>query len=286
MKFDADKITDAKRLVRGEHWLAVRTHLRRRDATSVKPWRIATLAGGAPAGEIRTIRGLMCKAHIIAMDVDEACLCAAIDAGADEVAHVDVLDFPNQEPKPRDWAERLPTAFPREIDALNLDFCGPVSPLLGEAVRRYTRAFPKAPVMATFSYGRDVAELYPDREYRGVPAPLAGRLRALDRNVTHSRYLASVIRYKGNAMPMVSVLWLPPDPILSFAQRQKTPGFIYETVGDDDLELAVAYPDVGDLYDLPADRIRGFRARAAALKAVATKRARESDALREQHSGA
>src|ERR1700757_3362033 len=85
----SEAISDQKRLVRGEHWLRARHFLRARDDVHHAAWRLMIIAGPAPDEEITCIRELMPKAHILAVDIHEANLMAAIDAGADDTIRCD-----------------------------------------------------------------------------------------------------------------------------------------------------------------------------------------------------
>lgn len=275
--FSSDKITDGKRLVRGEHWLAVRTFLRQRDRVHNARWRIATLAGGQPAEEIGCLRELMPRAWIVAIDKDEACLEAAIDAGADEVLNVDIFDWQTP-PTARGGGRARAAAFlPAPLlqlgkfDAINLDLCGGITSDVEVGLRRYGSHVAAGgrqragALMLTFSYGRDVAEIYAGQgDYLNVPAPLGPRVRQAARSVTEGLGLVSVLAYAGNAMPMCSLLWL----------AGRNPTFEFARVGSEEIAVACVHPEVAPLYALPVERVLAFKRHLAALKAVATRNAR------------
>jgi hypothetical protein len=306
--FDVSKISDQKRLVRGEHYLHARTILRARDQTHHKRWRILTLAGGTPAGEIGCIRELMPKAQIVAVDRNQACLEAAIEAGADDVIHADLTNWAVRRRQEERWnpdsnrredvpVESLCAAAPiaalAPYDIINLDLCGGVNQTTRDIVARYLRLLAPAGVfIITFSYGRDVVEVFQalweeieskageendDRwspnhnrtifemfSGAGVPPLLVGRLRYLF-VPTQMEKLRSVMAYRGNEMPMCSALYVPKRP-------KSNIGLSFVQVGDRDLEPAVMFPDAARLYDCPKERIDAFRRSFAAQKAVATRR--------------
>ena len=298
VKFNGQKISDQKRLVRGEQLLLARSCLRARDEVHHARWRVLTMAGGSPQGEMTAMRELMPKAYIVAVDRDAACLEAAIEAGADDVVHCDLTDW-TQEPYMKDgWhpetgkyvygaipavRTRPPAAISKHayFDLINLDLCGGVNATAHEIVGHYRRLLATNGVMiVTFSYGRDVIEMFiaalakfhnPRIEERfarhKLPDALAGRLIYL---FTHTdlRNLASVMVYRGNEMPMCSCLVTNNKFV-----RDK---FSYVQVARGDFELAVLHPDVTKLYDCPQERIAAMRRHRAAAKAVATRTERQA----------
>lgn len=265
--FKAETVSDQKRLARGQHWLAVRSALRVAHHAHQKPWRILILAGGAPEGEIRAIREVMPKAHITAVDTDAACCEAAAVAGADVTHCGDVMDL----------AEK-------EFDAVCLDFCGPVSSAMSQAVRAFFRR--AYVVVVNFCYGRDVKEVAIDalekaeRGFKsdtstenaarilstGMPRHVAARVYSLLRSMAPR--LRSVIIYAGNEMPMCSCL---------LTKGGKNARLSYVALAEGDFELAVLdTTNVSNLYDCPQERIEALRRREVALRAVQTRRAREA----------
>ena len=282
MKFTASTISDQKRLVRGEQWLFVRRILRARDECHSAKWRVLILAGGAPSGEINAIRELMPRAHIVAIDKDTKCLEAAIDAGADNVIECDLYACERLQHN-HSWTHVLPKQL-RDIepfDAIHLDFCGQV----GSEMKRSTGLIfqklmtTRGCMALTFSYGRDVVEMFMEsgRSYSfaptyprvdpitialpdDIPDSVAGRLIYMG-NVRHIR---SVMMYRGAAMPMVSVVYH------KYANAYRH-GISTVKVEPGDFELAVSYPDAVSLYDCPEDRIKSFRREFAAIKAVLTR---------------
>lgn len=285
-RFDQGKISDAKRVARGEHWLAARTFLRKRDRVHHAPWRIVTLAGHSPSEEIECIRELMPKAVIYAVDVDPECCRLAKEAGADHVLCVNLLDWNNH----RGYRVKnvLPEPFLEiyPVDALNLDFCGGITGDMELIVRRYAHLCQSGVFLLTFSYGRDVTEVYAPGSYRGIPDPVGGRVAQLDCWPTRMN-LTSVIAYRGNEMPMCALMWVkhgrdPHEIGDSRSKRERwseiieqrpEPSFV--KIGDDDLAPACVYPDAAKLYATPAERIAAFRRKFAALKAVATRQRQE-----------
>lgn len=291
-QFDADKITDAKRVARGEHWLAVRTFLRKRDRIHHAPWKIVTLAGHHPAEEIACIRELMPKAVIYAVDVDDECCRLAQEAGADHAYCLNILAWQgplNGRPRSRVDIFPEPLADIGPVDAINLDFCGGITQDMELVTRRYPQLCRTGVLLLTFSYGRDVTEVYDAGSYRGIPEPLGGRVAKLDRGPTRMN-LTSVIAYRGSKMPMCSLMWVnyrgQDEPKSSYDNRstrerwseiiasRPDPSFV--KIGDDDLAPACVYPDAAKLYATPAERIAAFRRKFAALKAVTTRRNQEA----------
>jgi hypothetical protein len=159
--FDASKVTDQKRFVRGEQMLLARRCLRIRDEIHSAPWRIMIMAGAAPEGEINAIRELMPKAHITAIDNDERCLTAALNCGADEVVHVDLTEWGEYE----NTFRKKPAAKlgDRRFDVVCLDLCANVNATTKKMARVYRSLVAHYGVyIVNFSYGRDVVELFDD----------------------------------------------------------------------------------------------------------------------------
>lgn len=276
MKFTEATTTDAKRLVRGEHWKLVQTHFRREQKKHHPNIRVITLAGGNPHEEITCIRSLLPQAEIVAVDHDQQCCEEAKKAGANTVICADLFDWDGTK-VPRSIQELRP------VDVVNLDLCGGITQDVERAVTRYGQLVRAAGVlMLSFSYGRDVAELFSQAPWRGIPAPLAGRVKYLNDRIYHKKYkedwrskqdiliptlgLTSVLAYKGAQMPMCACLWeghSDPDK----------PSFV--NVTDEDLMQAVLVQldplDVSRLYAVPSERIQHFRRKAAARQAVITR---------------
>jgi len=284
-KFTASTTTDAKRLARGEHWKMVQAHFRRETRQHHPQIRVLTLAGGNPREEIECIRSLLHHAQIVAVDIDPQCCDAAKDAGADVVLCTDLFAWDHA---------NVPAAI-RElgtIDVVNLDLCGGITPPVERAVTYYGRLVRTAGVlMVSFSYGRDIVEVFSREPWQGIPAPLAGRVKRLHERIPAKDKtiwkgdlpagteriatlgLTSVIAYKGAQMPMCACLW-------EGHCNPEHPSFVNAT--DDDLmsaTLAQLEPlDVSRLYALPAERIQHFRRKFAAAKAVSTRNARRGSA--------
>ena len=278
--FGEDKISDQKRLVRGEHYLAARGVLRARDEVHNRPWRVLTLAGAAPRGEIGTIRELMPKATIVMVDRDRACLEAAIDAGADDVVQCDLAEFQmvrrrvlSREGNSRRFVHPSLERYVRSFDIVNLDLCGHFGAESRDIVRVNQVLLNLGGVlMVTVSYGRDVIESHRlaranasawqvDHLTRlGAPIGLVDRLCYL-LNQTQASKLRSVMLYRGASMPMCSLL---------ICSNGGQPSFVQVEAGD--YELAVVYPGAAELYDCPQGRIESLRRQFAALKAAHTRR--------------
>ncbi len=300
-KFTEATTTDAKRLARGEHWRMVQAHFRREHRKHHPEVSILTLAGGCPHEEIECIRSLMARARIIAVDLDPRCCDAAADAGADISLCTDLFDW--------DAPSKVPKTIQDlgSIDVVNLDLCGGITVPVERAVTYYGRLVRTSGVlMVSFSYGRDVIEVFDRHPWRGIPAPLAGRVKRLHERIpkkprpseTGSRRkaislpttedrlsdgmpalgLASVIAYRGAQMPMCACLW-------EGHCNPEQPSFVNLT--DDDLMAAALSQleplDVSRLYALPDERIQHFRRKAAAAKAVNTRQVRK--AMAEQSEG-
>jgi len=290
-RFTAEKISDGKRLARGEQLLLARTLLRARDGVHNKRWRILTLAGAAPRGEIAAMRELMPKASIVAIDRDPGCLEAAIEAGADDVIECDLSDFElaGELHKIRKPARQV--AALGEFDLVNLDFCAGINPDTRDVSRVYFRSIAARSVLIlTFSYGRDVCEVFEEEiirwEHRaaghgsdarvensarglerlkaaGVPRTVLGRILYVA-SPSMLDDLLSVICYRGAAMPMCSALF-------QVRSKRGAAPLSFVAVDGADLELAAVYPDAAALYDYPRDRIESLRRRFAALKAAITR---------------
>ncbi len=271
LKFDADTITDQKRLVRGEQLLRARRSLRARDHVHDRPWRVMMLPGGKPAEEINAIRELMPKAHITAVDKSEACLLAATEAGADNVVHCELEDFQH-----RGTHRRAPAVIhdQAKFDLIILDLCSTANLITKRLASVYRYMLTGYGVFIfNFVYGRDVAEVYIDaaetapaykRVVRaGVPEPLAGRISYVFTEPTIDA-LRSVAAYKGT-LPMCSCLF-------AFGEKYRDLSFLKVEPGD--FEIAVTMPDPSKLYACPKERIESLRRTNAALKAAHTRKIR------------
>ena len=162
-------ISDQKKLVRALHWRRARYFLRIKHAVHQRDWRLLIIAGPAPDQEINLIREIMPRAHITAVDIDQANIAAAMDAGADSVCLCDVGAF---ETTTYTYSERqLP---PKELrglkfDAICLDLTGHVNDWLRQVINVYFMEAleAKSILIATFSYGRDIVEIY-DWEWKSA----------------------------------------------------------------------------------------------------------------------
>lgn len=321
-RFSAAHITDAKRVARGEQYLAARAILRSRSVEREQP-RILILAGGKPSEELGTIRELWrgpWRAHVTAADLCETNLSAAIDAGADEVWCGDLGAFEHRLPATaygRDTKPRacIPAALLAggRFDLMHLDFCGTVTASMAGLVGRYHReALTNGGVnIVAFSYGHDVPEAFLSVARggaltgrrgaavkalmdRGVPEAVCGRIAFLARG---GMRVETIVLYKGNAVPMCSVLfskrqtakregdavkpqgktwWLRPGLEYSEWPQNENGDCSHVAVtkiSDTDLEDAIEHVDAAALYALPEERLRAIRRRAAARKAVNTREA-------------
>ena len=225
-------ISDQKRLVRERHWERARYYLRVRDRVHNKPWNVLIIAGPVPHEEITCIKKLMKLAVITAVDIDEQNALAAIDAGADEVYCMDIGAIKKIQ-LPDDYNARFVPPHPfdelegeNRFDAICLDLTGPADDWLSKVVQVYFNQAltPKGVMLVTFSYGRDVIEVY-DYEWdrhkdlqerlKKMPERIAMRVAYLLK--TRVRCLRSCVQYRGGRMPMISLLlekyqdWSYPD---------------------------------------------------------------------------
>lgn len=286
VKFTKAHISDAKRIIRGENYLAAQGMLRARDNSRTAPWRVMILAGGSPEEEIGAIRAVMPNAVIVAVDRDPACVAKALAAGANDgvVVH-DVLRL-NRTKGPPNLPEELEAQA--KFDVINLDMCCTPSDEFRRALGVYARrgVTARGVLMVTFSYGHDVAERFIAEarggslhgELRpgvaelmedGFSEALVGRVLFLQASSRAVLRMRSVVAYPGHRMPMCSILF------------EKGGGFgwdadaAWQRIGNDDLEHGVLESkNIDKLYATPAVRIAQMRRAAAARKAVATRRAR------------
>lgn len=283
-KFGQAQITDQKRLVRGEHLLYARSRLRVRDLVHHKKWRVMMMAGSSPAGEINAIRELMPQAQIVAVDRDAQCLERAIECGADDVICCDLAAFTDQTTLQKRWHSRN-NAPPKELldapnfDLIDLDLCANANHLTRELIGVYRwKLTSKGVLMVTFSYGRDIEELFHDAvaqaasrtkeileslERDGIPRSVCGRIAYLC-TTGLMETLHSVMLYRGSNMPMCSLLFQANTYLESYPSAVKA--------GAGDFELAAVYPDAANLYDCPQERIEALRRRFAAIKASLTRK--------------
>lgn len=289
LKFDESTVSDQKRLVRGEQLQFARSRLRVRDGVHHRPWRILILAGGAPKGEVNTIREVMPKAYIVAVDRDSRCLDAAIEAGVDDIILCDLADFTiplTKSGKPS--AKRYPSAPLRELsgqfDIVHLDLCAGVNSQTRLVTSVNSQLVsPRGVLIVTFSFGRDVVEIFrePANQSRapkwlslaGADPTLCGRIGYLFGfpympGIKHPPpdRIRSVFVYRGAEMPMCSVL------LQGCREWGVEEGGSFVKVEPGDFELAVTCPDPSRLYDCPQERIESLRRQHAAMKAVYTRR--------------
>lgn len=276
--FDAAKISDQKRLARGEQWLLARSLLRAWHRTHSSAWEVMTLAGAAPQGEFQCVRELMPDARIVAVDKSEDCLQAAREAGADEVIGADVADWSYDEGNRAEQATK--PLRQRYFDVINLDLCGGATQEAMLLARVYKKQVRRPGVlMLSFSYGRDVVEFFKFNTFGNERLAGAGVPEIINARVTYVlggmvNFARSVILYMGNQMPMCSVVVaLKGAGGKSAAEHPCS----FVRLMDGDFELAVTLPNVARLYDCPQERIEAIRRKQVAAKAVATRRERAKD---------
>ncbi len=289
--FTEDKITDSKRLVRGEQHLLARTLLTQRSIRRFNDPKILILCGHAPHEEVGAINALWKAPTIVAVDTDPVAVERAITAGVTTAVHGDLDDL-------------LPTRCPmkgkrfgcpeelggEKFDIISLDLCTQITDESLDLARR-CRLFALSNdgvMIASFSYGRDVAEFFLAAAHggsvmdprsaeaealvtRGVPDTVAGRIIVLARSLGRAMGLRSVMLYRGRATPMISTVWEAAPPAYPYADNLS--GCAVVKVCDGDLEEAVVHPEPMLLYATPADRVLAMRRSAAARKAVATRTA-------------
>ena len=279
-KFSGGMISDQKRLVRGEQLLLARSLLRVRDEVHHRNWSVLILAGGNPSGEVHAIRELMPKARIIAVDNNPACLEAAINAGVDDVVECDLADYDRKNTS-TGWLVKTPaTAIAKHgpFDLVCLDLCAGANAETREIFRTYEQVVSGGGVMiTTFSYGRDVIEVFNAAKSAmgtddlapfvaaNVPSAIIGRLACVFTRAMLHR-IHSVMTYRGNEMPMCSALLCK-----SVSKYLRRNGLSFITLEPGDFELAVTYPDAANLYDCPRERIETLRRKFAAIKASMTR---------------
>lgn len=287
MSFERDTVSDQKRFVRGEHWLAARNALRARDKVHHAEWRVLIVAGPCPEEEIRCIRALMPRAEITAVDLVEENVAKAKAAGADVAFVCDLAGF-RKVPRLRQFRDVTmpPLELSVPFDVVCLDLTGPADERLEKMVTVYSRVVTnRGAMIVTFSYGRDVVEAiqfkwltacnqrFGQNQYvkalkliEGMPDSIMSRVYvALGSKV---RSLVSVLQYSGHAMPMVSCL------VMKTSGASRLPAAKFAKVDQGDFEAAVTAENIGDIYACPQDRILALRRSKVAMKAVATRRAR------------
>lgn len=278
--FTEKSITDSKRLVRGEQWLAIRGFLRARDKVHHAAWIVLIIAGPNPQEEIRCIRAIMPRARIVAVDRAAENVVRALAAGADYGECLDLYEMRESTggyPRPPSFFDQF-----GRFDAISLDLTGPANDILRKAINSYWSLVSAQGVMiVTFSFGRDVVEMYhalAARKYDEfsnlaektieacdeVPEQVVIRLYYILRSMM--KHLTSIFQYRGPAMPMISfVLWKK-----TFIKQAR-----YIKIDDLDFELAVT-ENWSDIYACPIERIIHIRRKFAAQKAVQTRQLRKT----------
>lgn len=262
--FDPHLVTDAKRLVRGEHYLLAKRIAASRSADRAFP-SVLMVPGRAAHEEVSAIRACMPRARITAVDRDTAALETAIAAGVDDVIEADLSDI-----KCGNFAS--PDFRGRKFDVVNMDLCGGATEtfrkILGAASRRVST---HGVLIAWFSYGRDVTEAYLQRVRGHLLAPSAGENEIMRGRIAHltphNACLLSALSYKGKSMPMCSLLWQKSGPWGMRGWVRPEPCW----VRDEDLRIvALANGDCDairtELYCVPAARLAAWRAVASRTK--------------------
>lgn len=214
----------------------------------------------------------MPRAQITAVDKDARCLDAAIEAGADEVVQCELDDFHVGGKNGKTLGPSVSLASCEKFDLMVLDLCSLPNFTTQNIFRIYKRLLSSCGVyIFTFAYGRDVIEAIEATH----PYPCWNTLSkqgATDRMIKRMFFvmggndfpkLDSIMTYKGNEMPMCSMLTCGAKP------HGDATSFIKVEPGD--FEIAVVYPESAVLYDCPRERIESLRRRFAALKAAHTR---------------
>jgi len=270
--FEAHLVTDAKRLVRGEHYRLAASLLKARSVDRRTNFRVMMIPGRSANEEMSAIRAVMPRAYVVAADRDQIALELAHGAGANECIKMDLKE-----------ADKFESLEP--FDLINVDLCGPAnSELKAIFACARKRVNSGGVLMGWFSYGRDVLEAYVAIARNGdlmgkqtisqTSEAIHGRVAFLSGPTFTAR---SVLRYRGNKMPMCSVVWqkirsgcaLCGDNALSHGGNRKSHEFTFPYVEspfvtDEDLRLIIhSAPEeiiLADLYATPASRIAAWRA--------------------------
>lgn len=227
-RFTPDLVSDAKRVVRSEHWLFADSLLAARQ----KPI-VVIVPGQAAREEITSIRAVMPSAYIVAIDRDAEAVRAAEEAGADETHHADLSTIQT-------------IAGDRKFDAIRLDLCGQATPNMANLVSLARQTLSSNGVMmACFSYSRD-----PGLIFKGI----SGHVKRLVPQC--SDRVMSLLRYRGHKVPMCEVLWVGESDAV-----HELPSPMW--VKDSDLGLTVTRAEDIDSLAVdttPAARIKAWRA--------------------------
>ena len=257
MTFDTTKITDAKRLVRGDlYWNLKRVGVRGR----------VLLLPGRTTEELTAACAALPRCDLVAIDSDpEAAAVAQNSDLADEVVCGKVEDYR------------------RRVTFANLDFCGQVPPRATDGRSIVTKVASRVAFgLSVFvSYGRDAAdrlEHFRERSetdvqtgwLKHVPKSLFGRVASLFEEARlglgHPASLVRVYRYAGNHTPMLGIV------VLRGRRPEWHPG--YFEANDGGLPARVLREiDNGAERKLVED-IFAARGRAAAFRAVRTMKRR------------
>lgn len=297
--FTPETVSDQKRAARGEQLRFARTLLRARDGVHHRAWRVLMTAGGAPSEEINCLRELMFRCEIVAVDRDPECTEAACEAGADVAICCDLFDFllPNGQGDQR--GARAPRDILRaggkaRFDLIDIDLCRGAGADLGKLSSIYNRSALSlgGVFIVTFSYGRDVVERFGEAAHsvhefhpvRRLCEDLDEVMQARIASVMPNAWkrhaaLRSVVLYRGNAMPMCSVLWSKSSSVTSETDGSRQwlgPQPKVIRLADDDLEGLVLWEndDPALVYATPHDRIESMRRSRAARRAARTSQIR------------
>lgn len=237
----------------------------------------------------------MPKAHITAVDKDPHCVevaeyvCAVADhkhgAGWETIC----CDL-------SEWQYRHPRKYPTKalmdreaFDIVNLDLCAGPNQNTKDLAGIYPQLLSRGGIfMMTFSYGRDVIEMFADAFSKakvterddGSVADLLEEVTEIGGELISGRllylfsparlqYLRSVILYRGSEMPMCSLLFQAGTGSSRYTRAPEPISAVRLEPGD--FEIAVTHPDPTLLYHCPMGRIDTLRRKHAAIKASYTR---------------
>jgi hypothetical protein len=278
-------ISDQKRVARGDHWRLAQRILRARDHAHRGKWRVLIVAGPQPEEEIKCVRELLPSSTIHAVDIEPEHVALAAAAGADHSIVADLREFSRRPATTGSGLTKVPhdkVSLGNEFDVACLDMTCSANNDLQQMLNVYWAGLSKGGVLlVTFSYGRDVVEVYLENWMKHRAAPYHPELdfihamgmpegvawRALWLFGAKSKFLRSVIQYRGKEMPM-----------LNCALVKARGGFgdaSFVALADGDFEATVTAESISNIYACPRDRILALRRSAAAHRAVQTRRERE-----------
>lgn len=296
--FELDQVTDAKRVVRGEHYKYASKLLNSRTFNWQPEFTCLILPGRSAKEEICCLRTAIPRSKIIAVDRDPVAVEIALAAGVDDAIHGDLFEGPKMRGRGiNECSMKLKVNYGR-FDLINLDFCGNITESLVQGIRYFLSEMIKTHgvMILSFSYGRDAADAFVrlarNGEFDGnrnndweISDSMLGRIKAIvpcSYRKLHYE-IKSVLLYKGKHMPMCSLLIEKGKPqwnkvLVDYNGNRK---YDYECeqdcltimkVIDGDIRPACLFEtelNSSDLYCVPASRV-------AAWRAVETRMMRES----------